>query len=131
VVFLLESPLIDQNTLQVRAATPGSLPQIDVNVAPAPQNRTAQMDQIADEFIATVQGTRVQSSYSQIGGVGHEVGTLRMDRTGNRDGVVDGNLKVHGYDNLYVCDLSVFPSSPAANPTLTLAALALRLADHL
>jgi choline dehydrogenase-like flavoprotein len=44
---------------------------------------------------------------------------------------VDENLKFHAYDNLYACDLSVFPTSPAANPTLTLAALSLRLADHI
>jgi choline dehydrogenase-like flavoprotein len=50
---------------------------------------------------------------------------------GYRDGVVDTDLKFLAYDNLYACDLSVFPTSPAANPTLALAALALRLADHL
>ena len=47
------------------------------------------------------------------------------------DGVVDADLKFLSYDNLFACDLSVFPMSPAANPTLTLAALAIRLADHL
>ena len=46
-------------------------------------------------------------------------------------GVVDPDLKFVGYDNLFVCDNSVFPASPAANPSLTLAALALRLANHL
>jgi choline dehydrogenase-like flavoprotein len=61
--------------------------------------------------------------------VGHEVGTMRMGKDGK--GVVDENLKVNGLKNLYVCDLSVFPVSPAANPTLTLVALAQRLADHL
>lgn len=69
-----------------------------------------------------------------IGGVAHEVGTLRMGTDPNhqyQDGVVDPNLKVVGYSNLFACDLSVFPSSPAANPTLTLAALALRLARHI
>jgi choline dehydrogenase-like flavoprotein len=35
------------------------------------------------------------------------------------------------HPRIYACDLSVFPTSPAANPTLTLAALAVRLADHL
>jgi choline dehydrogenase-like flavoprotein len=64
-----------------------------------------------------------------LGGVAHEVGTLRLSANG--DGVVDADLKFLSYDNLYACDLSVFPSSPAANPTLTLAALAIRLADHL
>ena len=66
---------------------------------------------------------------ARLGGVAHEVGTMRMADDGS--GVVDDDLRVLGYDNLYVCDNSVFPSSPAANPTLTLAALAIRLADHL
>lgn len=67
------------------------------------------------------------------GAVAHEVGTMRIDtnsRTWWRR-VVDKNLKVHGYENLYVCDLSIFPFSPMANPSLTLTALAMRLGDHL
>ena len=64
------------------------------------------------------------------GAVAHEVGTMRMD-TPKQKGVVDENLKVYGYDNLYVCDMSVFPFSPMANPSLTLTALAMRLGDHL
>jgi choline dehydrogenase-like flavoprotein len=51
--------------------------------------------------------------------------------TDGATGVVDTNLKFLAYDNLYVCDNSVFPASPAANPSLTLAALALRLAGTL
>ena len=64
-----------------------------------------------------------------LGGVAHEVGTLRM--ADDDTAVVDHNLRFLGYDNLYACDNSVFPSSPAANPTLALTALALRLARHL
>jgi hypothetical protein len=60
--------------------------------------------------------------------VAHEVGTLRMATTG---GAVDADLAVTGSQGLFVCDNSVFPTSPAANPSLTLAALALRLAEHL
>lgn len=65
------------------------------------------------------------------GSVAHEVGTMRMDSCGGDDGVVDSNLKVKGVDNLYVCDLSVFPCSPMENPSATLTALAMRLAAHL
>lgn len=64
-----------------------------------------------------------------IGGVAHEVGTLRT--AGDGSGVVDQNLKFLAYDNLYACDNSVFPVSPAANPSLTTVALALRLASEL
>jgi choline dehydrogenase-like flavoprotein/glycosidase len=66
---------------------------------------------------------------AKLGAAGHELGTLRL---GDSDeSVVDANLKVRGYDNLYVCDLSVFPTAPAANPSLTLAALAMRLSEHM
>ena len=47
------------------------------------------------------------------------------------DGCVDRDLRYHGLDNLFVAAGSVFPSCSSANPTLTIAALALRLADHL
>ena len=48
-----------------------------------------------------------------------------------RRGVVDGDCRVHGLGNLYVAGSSVFPTSGGGTPTLTLVALALRLADHL
>jgi choline dehydrogenase-like flavoprotein len=48
-----------------------------------------------------------------------------------RHGVVDRDCRVHGIDNLYVAGSSVFPTAGWANPTLTIVALALRLADRL
>lgn len=60
----------------------------------------------------------------------HAASTCRMS-TQPDNGVVDANLKVHDVDNLYVCSNAVFPSGAAVNPTLTLTALALRLAEHL
>ena len=45
-------------------------------------------------------------------------------------GVVDRDGRVHGIENLYVAGSSVFPTAGWANPTLTIVALALRLADH-
>ena len=63
------------------------------------------------------------------GTVHHAGGSMRM--SGNHTGVVDENLRMEAYDNLYICDVSVYPMIPAANPSLTLAALALRLADQL
>jgi choline dehydrogenase-like flavoprotein len=60
----------------------------------------------------------------------HHLGTCRM-ADAPASGVVDRDLKVFGTDNLYVCDGSVFPTTGNANPTLTAAALALRLGSHL
>lgn len=60
----------------------------------------------------------------------HLMGTTRMSNT-DKDGVVDKNLKVFGSENIYVLGGSVFPSGGAANPTLTIVALAIRLSKHL
>jgi len=60
----------------------------------------------------------------------HHMGTTRMATAPDR-GVVDTDCRVHGMDNLWIAGSSVFPSSGCSNPTLTLIALALRLADHL
>ncbi len=60
----------------------------------------------------------------------HHAGTTRMHED-PRFGVVDPDGRVHGVDNLYVSGASLFPSAGFANPTLTIVALALRLADHL
>ena len=45
--------------------------------------------------------------------------------------VVDRNLRAHDVENLYIVGSSVFPTIGALNPTLTIAAVALRLGEHL
>ncbi len=60
----------------------------------------------------------------------HHAGTTRM-HADPAHGVTDAYGRVHGVDNLYVAGASVFPTAGFANPTLTIVALALRLADHL
>lgn len=60
----------------------------------------------------------------------HQLGTTRMS-VAPSDGVVDPNTRVHGTKNLYVAGGSVFPSEGRANPTMTIVALAARLARHL
>jgi len=60
----------------------------------------------------------------------HPAGGCRMGCDENA-GVVDRDGLVFGTRNLYVAGASVFPSSGAANPTLTIVALALRMGDHL
>ena len=63
-------------------------------------------------------------------GGGHMMGTTRMGYNPDSS-VTDAQGRVHGVENLYVAGSSLFPAAAAANPTLTIVALALRLADHL
>ena len=60
----------------------------------------------------------------------HHMGTTRM-HDDPMQGVADGNARVHGFENLFIAGSSLFPTAGYANPTLTIVALALRLADHL
>jgi choline dehydrogenase-like flavoprotein len=60
----------------------------------------------------------------------HQCGTNRMGAD-PATSVVDPNLKAHDLDNLYICDASVLPTSAAMNPSLTIAALALRAGEHI
>ena len=59
----------------------------------------------------------------------HVCGTCRFGLD-PRESVLDRNNKTHGLGNLYVLDASFFPSSGGTNPALTIAANALRVADH-
>lgn len=61
---------------------------------------------------------------------GHHIGTTRMG-TSPENSVVDADCKLHNIDNLYIASASVFPTSSQANPTLTIVAMSLRLADHI
>ncbi|MGH1345096.1 MAG: GMC oxidoreductase [Nannocystales bacterium] len=69
-------------------------------------------------------------SPGNVSGGCHHMGTTRMSESA-ATGVVDANSRVHGIDNLFVAGSSVFPTGGFANPTLTIVALAHRLADHL
>jgi hypothetical protein len=61
---------------------------------------------------------------------GHHMGTARM-ASSPREGVVDGNCALFELPNLYIASAAVFPTVGHANPTLTVVALAIRLAAHL
>lgn len=68
------------------------------------------------------------SRYGAYGG--HHLGTARMG-TDPRTSVTDAEGRVHGMKNLYIAGGALFPTSSQANPTLTIVALAARLAAHL
>jgi choline dehydrogenase-like flavoprotein len=63
-----------------------------------------------------------------IGGTAHQAGTARFG-TDPATSVLDINCKAHDVENLYIADASFFPSIGAVNPTLTIIANSLRVAD--
>lgn len=72
----------------------------------------------------------VQRANEAVAVGGHHIGLARMADNASL-GVVDRDCRVHGIANLHVAGAAVFPTSGHANPTLTIVALALRLADRL
>ncbi|MES2186490.1 MAG: GMC family oxidoreductase [Pseudomonadota bacterium] len=93
--------------------------------------------QLAADFLACGAGrfdydpATVEQEMTRYGAYGgHHIGTTRMG-SDPRTSVVDADCRLHAMDNLYIAGSAVFPTSSQANPTLTLVALALRLADHL
>ena len=138
IVFLLNAELQEENFLKI---APGNQHvQVSARRVPVSQQLEADLKAITEKVVVNgFGGEIIKQGFGGVGGVAHEVGTLRMERTkgqyvdnhGVQPGVVDENLRFLGHQRIYACDLSVFPTSPAANPTLTLAALAIRLGDHL
>jgi choline dehydrogenase-like flavoprotein len=115
------------------------LPQIKLDWRLTEQDRRSlvtHMHSLALEFGALGMGRMVLYVEddgiwpAHVDGGSHHMGTTRM-HDDPRHGVVDRNSKVHAIDNLYVAGSSVFPTCGSANPTLTIVALTLRLADHL
>ena len=83
-----------------------------------------------ERFAEVLGSKRVSPAMTMNPSGGHPTGTTAMG-TSPADGVCDSNQRVFGLDNLYLASSSVFPHSGANAPTLTIAALALRLAGYL
>jgi choline dehydrogenase-like flavoprotein len=82
------------------------------------------------EFLEAVRARDVITRIDRPSPAAHHMGTCRMSRVA-ADGVVNPDLQVWGVPGLFVLGGAVFPTGGAVQPTLTIAALALRLADHL
>ncbi|MDO8299450.1 FAD-dependent oxidoreductase [Lacisediminimonas sp.] len=83
----------------------------------------------AVELDEPIEGGAWPSSFEKEG-TWHHMGTTRMHES-PLQGVVDADCKVHGVENLYIAGSSVFPTAGANFPTITIAALALRLSEHM
>ena len=116
-----------------RGTTRHGLPTTDIHVGVHEINLRTRQEHV-QTFVEILKTAGCRENSIETGALNpdgaHASATCRMSRS-DADGVVDPNLRVHGTDNLYVCSNAVFPSIAAANPTLTLAALAVRLGDYL
>ena len=85
------------------------------------------MDDVLDALDADVERRSRSRNWKKIG---YHMRTTRMGKTPEAS-VVDPDCRTHDLENLYVASSSVLVTSGAVQPTLTIAALSLRLADHL
>ncbi len=130
VKFLFDSPLDDSNEIRFQ----GAGKRLEVFVKPNESGLPLrdEVRELRNRILTFLQADfdpDEEMDYHSNGTVHHAGGTLRMSDDGS--GVVDQNLKFEQYENLYCCDVSVFPHIPTANPALTLVALAQRLAAYL
>ncbi|MEU0503240.1 GMC family oxidoreductase [Nocardia sp. NPDC005998] len=106
-------------------------PQEDSTVRRAAELAVAEFTRLGLPTPALFDGARVDSTLPlMLTDWAHPTGTTRMSAD-PRAGVVDPDCRVHGVANLFVAGSSVFPTTGHANPTLTIVALAVRLADTL
>jgi choline dehydrogenase-like flavoprotein len=110
------------------------LPQLDLALRPERRRDHLRSVEIAAAAIG-LDGNRIGKQTRLLLDAGwfgffwHHMGTTRMAADPTR-GVVDADCRVHGTANLFVVGSSVFPTGGTAAPTLTVVALAIRLADH-
>ena len=112
--------------------------RLDWCISDAEQRTILELAQIAKHQLAGVAEVYIDAQLEQgdpayqghCDDSNHHMGGMRMAPS-PRDGVVDPNLRLHGTKNCYVCSGAVFPTSGFSNPTHTVLALAVRLADHL
>ena len=112
------------------------VPKVTINVSDLDKKSLIELHKVfAEEMLSSGAGT-VESSLEEAApwpitaDASHHLGGARMGLD-PESSVVDSNLRVHSVNNLYICGGAVFPTSGCANPTYTMVALAIRLADTL
>lgn len=96
---------------------------------PGERRRIAAMRDRMDRLLRPYRAMRIKQAENNQR-LAHACGTCRFG-TNPADSVLDAHNRAHGLDNLYVVDASFMPSSGGINPSLTIAANALRVARHL
>jgi choline dehydrogenase-like flavoprotein len=135
--WLMTEDLPDPNNRVTLDTCPDRTPQIKLSYT---DNNVESFTRLKDRWIDVLkQVGHAESSIPfhayfkkriPLEGVGHQNGTCRFG-TDPKTSVLDINCKAHDLDNLYIVDASFFPSCGAVNPSLTIIANAIRVADHL
>ena len=102
------------------------LPRLHYRVGDYSRRGLAAARRVHDEIFARLNATEIHHA-DDFQGAGHIIGTTRMGDDPRRS-VVDRNLRCHDHPNLFLVGAGAFPTASTANPTLTIAALALRAA---
>jgi choline dehydrogenase-like flavoprotein len=124
-VGLLEDLPYAENRVRLDPEAPGRI-VIDYRIAPELLTRRRLFRRLIRK---AMRGQRTAFlSHAPEPNFGHPCGTLRMGADPAAS-VVDGWGRAHEVPNLWVADASVFPTSMGVNPSLTIAAHALRVAD--
>ncbi len=105
-------------------------PIAHVSMTSNPQEVRAAYEHLNTELVRSGLGRMSTPRVKRLRGGGHMMGSTRMGTDPKRS-CTDSSGRVHGLENLYVAGSSLFPAAAAANPTLTIVALSLRLAVHL
>jgi choline dehydrogenase-like flavoprotein len=112
--------------------------QLDWRMLPIDRRTVIRGEELIDQELrrlgmgelAALDPSETENWPANLEGGWHQIGTTRA-HVDPRRGVVDANGKVHDISNLFIAGSSVFPTSGAAPPTLTIVAMSLRLSYHL
>ena len=133
----MEPRAVNRLTLDKKLDRNGQpLPIVTLNTSNLDQHSLIELHrlfikEVTENNIGTVEsGLNVADPWPVTSDASHHLGGTRMGRD-ILTSVVNCNLRVHSVSNLYVLGGSVFPTSGCANPTYTICALAIRLAEHL
>ena len=134
-VFLVgEDPPQESNRITLHPANKDALglpvPVLDYSPHPNTAAMKRHAAARAHDLYSALGATDVRDNTDQLGGGCHNMGVARMSAD-PRDGVTNRRGQAHDIPNLFVSDGSVFSTSAAPNPTLTIVALAIRQANHI
>tara|TARA_Y100001980_G_C14397030_1_gene194408 strand:- start:133 stop:546 length:414 start_codon:yes stop_codon:yes gene_type:complete len=110
-----------------------NIPKINWDHGIAEQSEIAEVNKILEEEFENSENFSYSSTtelWDKLSSGSHHAGTMRI---GNDEvsGVIDKNLRLFEKQNVFVCDLSIFPRFGNSNPTYTLSAFSRRLGKYI